>query len=407
MKGFVDEWEKLFKDSFESLKKDVKSRYQIEDDGSGHPRRVAMHKVVDQLPCAVKILELEVDRKRFDHLKDDFCPAINFDFTRMKQLHVNYLGKMKPTDKKFIELLENEFHLNNPKEFVNDFTKDFTIGGTWDGDLSRNFHFLFYDPRKSVDRFILDLCMMFEHTFIPLLINEKEVLPDYNKIYNREPDPILSEKELLSKYVGMTSFVRLEGAKSRAITVDDLQHDVAPIQLIPNVNEHVKRVFDRAKKLYIFGWYVYNFFPVADHYAVLALESAIKHSYFSHFGTDVKIRNKDGNETTISNADYGRVTEFCIFNEDKRWNYRSLWIGKEKFLYRMEDLLDWLVKNKIITKWERKRCHYKMDKRNYLSHPTFSPIYPASEAFRSIEEVAYLINKMFSSINSDQVVITS
>lgn len=397
----MDEWEKLFENSFELLKKDVKSRYRIEDDGSGHPRRVAIHRVIDQLPCAVKILELEVDRKRFDHLKDDFCPAINFDFTRMNQLHVNYLGKMKPADKKFVELLENEFHLNKPEEFVNDFTKDFTIGGTWGENPSNNFHFLFYNPRKNMNRFIIDLSVMFEYTFIPLLINEKEVLPDYNKIYNLKSDPILAEKELLTKYVGMSSFVKMDrDGKTREFTVYDLQKDVADLQLIPNVNEHVKRVFDRAKKLYVFGWYVYDFFPVADHYAVLALESAIKHSYFSHFGTHVTIRNKDGNETTISNADYRRVTEFCTFNEDKHWNYRNLWIGKEKFLYRIEDLLDWLVKNKIITKWERKRCRYKMDKRNYLSHPTFSPIYPAGEVFGTIKEVAYLINKMFSSLHS-------
>ncbi|MGI0062233.1 MAG: hypothetical protein ACREBA_07250, partial [Nitrosotalea sp.] len=363
--------------------------------------------VVDQLPCAVKVLLLEIDRKNHDHLKDDVCPLIYYDFKRINQLSVQYLGKTSSADKKFVEILEKEFHINDTSKFAEQFTKDFTITAQWKEDLSSNFQFLYYDPVNDPQRFAQDLTRLLEETFIPILARGVEVVPDYNKIYSLKPDSILSESEILTKYIGMDSFAVFEDGKSRKFGMFDFQNHVSTIQLIPSVNEHVKRVFDKSKKLYIFGWYVYDFFPVAEHYAVLALESAIKHTYFFHFGTNVTIRNRDGKEATISNADYGRVTEFCIFNDDKSWNYRNLWIGKEKFLHRVDDLLDWLVDNKIITKWERKRCRYKMDKRNYLSHPTFSPIYPAGEAFRSIEEVTSLINKMFSSINSYQPAISS
>lgn len=68
----MNEWEKLFEESFERLKKDIENRYRVEADGSGDPRRVAVRRVVEQLPCAVKILELEVDEKNFDHLKEIF-----------------------------------------------------------------------------------------------------------------------------------------------------------------------------------------------------------------------------------------------------------------------------------------------------------------------------------------------
>lgn len=110
------------------------------------------------------------------------------------------------------------------------------------------------------------------------------------------PDTIISEQELLKKYNHMDIFVKMDKNGVRQIMVKDLQEDMANIQLIPKVNEHVMKVFDRAKKLYVFGWYVYDFFPIANHYAALALESAIKHRYYAHFGRNVKIRNKKGLE---------------------------------------------------------------------------------------------------------------
>jgi len=397
----LNEWEKLFQNAFENAKEYLKKRYPLEDDGSGVPQFVAVRKVTDYLPCGVKVLLLEVDKSKFTHLKDDACPLIHYDFEKMDQISVNYLGKVTPKDSQFLEILEKEFHIRNANRFVNDFTKDYTITAQWEADLSSNLQFVYYNPLNNPKSFEFDLIGIFENTFIPVLAKKIEALPDYNKIYGLEPDPILSEQELLTKYVGMDTFAVLEGNKTRKFGVTDLQKDVAKVQLISNVNEHVKRIFDKAKKLYVFGWYVYDFFPVAEHYATLALESAIKHSYFHHFGSKVTIRNKQGEEAIIGNANYARITEFCKYEKEKGWNIKKLTINNnERFLCYINDLLDWLVNHNIITKWERIRCGYKIDVRNYLSHPTFAPIYPAGTAFRTIEEVAYLINKMFSSLKS-------
>lgn len=393
-----NEWEKLFRNAFDHAKSYVEKRYPLEDDGSGVPDFVAIRKVIDHLPCAIKILLIEVDKNKFNHLKDDVCPLIHYDFEKMNHLAIDYLGKIKPNDKQFVELLEKEFHFSDATKFVDDFIKDYTIKATWKEDLSNNLQFVFYNPLNNPQSFEFDLTQILDDTFIPLLAKKIEALPDYNKIYGLESDAILSESELLTKNVGMDAFVVLEGNKTRKFEVKDFQKHMAKIQLIPTVNEHVKKVFDRAKKLYVFGWYVYEFFPVAEHYATLALESAVKHRYFHHFGGQVTIRNKDGKTETMQNADYSRITELYTFRKEEGWSVNKLTLNSEKFLHRMNDLLDWLVENKIITKWERKRCGYKMDTRNYLSHPTFSPTYPAGNAFRTIEEVSYLINKMFSSL---------
>ena len=393
------DWEKLFQNAFQSVKEHLKQKYPLEEDGSGNPFFVAMRNVVDQIPCAIKVLLLEVDNSKFSHLKDNVCPMIYYDFERMNQLSVNYLGKFTSSDKQFLQILEKEFHFDDAEKFVNSFITDYKIMAQWDEDLSSNLQFIFYNPLNDPTGFEFDLNLIFENTFIPSLAQKVEVLPNYNQIYKLEPDAILSESELLTKNIGMDSFVVMEGNKTRKYAMTDLQKHVATIQLIPNVNEHVKKVFDKSKKLYVFGWYVYGFFPVAEHYATLALESAIKHRYFYHFGNQVIIKSKSGKTETMQNADYSRITELCSFGKEDGWSIHGLTVNGEKFLYHMNELLDWLVVNKIITKWERKRCGYKNDTRNYLSHPTFSPTYPAGTAFRTIEEVAYLINKMFSSQN--------
>lgn len=399
----ISEWEKLFATTFERVKQTLSERYPLEEDGSGSPNFVAIRKAIDQLPCAVKILQLELDKSKHNHLKDDLCPMIHYDFNRMNDFSVKNLGNVIPSDNKFLDILQNEFHIKNVESFVQDFLQEYKIMALIedDEDLSGNFQFLFYDPRNNPEMFVRDLVMLFEFNFIPYVARKIEVVPDYNKQYGLQPDPILSESELLTKHVGMDSFVVSEGNKTRKFEMEDFQKHVAKIQLIPSVNEHVKNVFDRAKKLYIFGWYVYGFFPIAEHYATLALESAIKHRYFQHFGNQITIRNEDGKTETMQNADYSRITELHTFRKKEGWNIRKLMVNNERFLYIMNDLLDWCVKNKIITKWERKRCEYKIDTRNYLSHPTFSPSYPAGKAFKTIEEVAYLINKMFSSLETD------
>ncbi|MBI5377649.1 MAG: hypothetical protein HZA82_03400 [Thaumarchaeota archaeon] len=395
-----NEWEELFQNTFEKAKNYIQNRYPLEDDGSGIPRFVAIRKIIEQLPCPVKILLLNVNKDKFKHLKDSTCPMIYYDLEKKNQIAVTNLGEIDPEDERFVSILEEEFRLTNVQNFVNDFRKEYNITSTWEPNLSGNLQFLFYNPLLDPTEFEIAVTDMLEDTIVPILAKEVNTLQDFNKTHNLKPDEILAESDLLTKYVRMDAFgILAEGGTTRKPNIMDFQKHMANIQLIPTVNEHVKRTFDKAKKLYIFGWYVYDFFPPAEHYATLALESAIRHTYFHHFGTHVTIENQDGKKELIPNADYSRVTTFCEYAE-KDWDVRRLRANGERFRYSMKELLDWLVKKKIITKWERKRCNAKLKTRNYLSHTTYAPIYPGGQSHRTIEETAYLINKMFSSLNS-------
>jgi len=55
--------------------------------------------------------------------------------------------------------------------------------------------------------------------------------------------------------------------------------------------------------------------------------------------------------------------------------------------------VDWLVKEKIITKWEKRQYNTGIDLRNALSHLEFAPIHTPNSA--ALEVVAGRINKLF------------
>lgn len=67
----------------------------------------------------------------------------------------------------------------------------------------------------------------------------------------------------------------------RRYTLEDLVEEVEELQLDGAVPQDVHRVFDVAKKLYVFGYYSYEFFTVANHYAFLALEAGVVLKYES------------------------------------------------------------------------------------------------------------------------------
>ncbi len=88
-----ESWEGFFKIVFAKIKEELVKQYPLETDGSGFPKFVAIRKAIDRFPPSVKILQLEVDRQKYTHLKDDLCPIITYDFDSKKEYSVRYLGK--------------------------------------------------------------------------------------------------------------------------------------------------------------------------------------------------------------------------------------------------------------------------------------------------------------------------
>ena len=223
---------------------------------------------------------------------------------------------------------------------------------------------------------------------------EKEV--DYNALYGLAEDPILPMSEIIEKDPTFGAFVKLSGGEAIGITIEDLQKHISDIQVIPQVPEAVKRVFRIAKELYIFGYFRYIFFTASAHYAYLALESAIKNRYATSLGDRAILTNPTGQRYEIRPPSWERIFEFCKRHREEGWSARKIKVNGEDFPSSMPRLLNWLVANKLVPKWERPRYEAGVYLRHSLSHlESPSVLTPSAQTLRTTVEK---INKLYSNI---------
>jgi hypothetical protein len=63
---------------------------------------------------------------------------------------------------------------------------------------------------------------------------------------------------------------------SRAVELTDHHHDVSAFSLHAEVPKDVAVQFDVARNLYLYAWFVYRFYTVAEHHSLAVLEFALR-----------------------------------------------------------------------------------------------------------------------------------
>lgn len=359
--------------------------YPFEDEGEVSPDIVALRDAIFHLPIPIKILELKVDTLKYPDIKDEICHLIRYDFTKFGVSSVEFLGIIDTSNsKKLAEILAGDFK-GEAEKLAEDFCRELRIIGFGSDNLDIYFQFLRYNIRENFGRYAEDFAMLFLNQTEPgFQASQKfKKIIDYNTLYNLKPDPILSLSEILEE-AGKRTWPKA--------SIEERQQHVANIQLIPPVPEDVRRVFRTAKDLYIYGCFEYLFFTVSQHYAYLALESAIKHRYVKSLGNKAVIVNEERETHIIENPTYERIWKFCKDNK-KRWNFNRVTVNDESFPHNGKLLLEWLVKKGIITKWEQHVYDAGLFLRNTLSHLEFAPIHIPNSGV--LERVAEQINKLF------------
>jgi len=391
MSGEVEEWSNFFDQMFHEAKKQIQKRYRLEEDGSGPPEIVAVREIAANLHCPVRIVDVKIDTNKHKHIQDRICQMIRYDFSQLglASSMVEYLGVVDADDsERFRELFVNSFGLQDG--YFEDFCKDFRTIGFFDDQTNLYVQFSPYDIRKYFNKFVFDfLSHVFDSAVVQRIRETSRKGVDWLSKFKLNPDPIVPYAELvkMDKIVGF--FPRF----SEGTGIEKLQEDTCNIQLMPGVPEEVVRIFRNAKDLYIYGFFRYSFFTIAQHYAFLALESAIKNRYYQSFPKENTLTNERGESVKIGDIDHQRIIDFCRRN---RWNVYKLRINGEKFAFKTSDLLDWLEHKGIVTRWERKLCNRGMDIRNYMSHLTSPSVIMPSHSAQSLAFVADLINRLYS-----------
>ena len=361
-------WNEFFYEVFNELRLKFKEIHPFKEDGEVSPDVVALRDAIFKFPCPVKVLELRFDTAKFAQVKDGIGHILRYDLSRIGEMQVEDYGVM---DVKNIDALKSvlidKFCFS--ESTVADFVSDFKTIGTWDSEkLEYYIHFTQYDIRKCFDEYISELLQIFLYSIHNQLIKKFKRENDFNVLYNLKEDKILP-------WEVFTTREPLLGNLSRKSTVEDLQKDICSIQLIPTVPEEVKRIFKAAKDLYVFGYFRWYFFTISNHYAYLAIESAIRHRYIQWLGEKVVLTSKKGDlRHEMIKPSYERIINFCIQNKKQDWNWHKLKVNGEDFPWKMELLLDCLLKKGIQTKWQRDRLKSAIDKRNTLSHLEFVSI---------------------------------
>ena len=393
-------WGDYFDVAFEKVKTRFGEIYPAGEAGELPPAILVMKNFVHSLPCLVKILELRVDTERHKHIGDEVCQFIGYDFSKVGAPSIAYCGIIDADDTNgFNKFLAEEFALPPSEELARSFCCD--LATTYFSDTARpDIHFQFprYDIRRKPEQYVDDLLQLI--SWVPLSSEtkqkfwEKEV--DYNALYGLAEEPILPMSKIIEKDPTFGAFVTLSWGESIGITIEDLQKHISDIQLIPQVPDRVKRVFRIAKELYIFGYFRYILFTVSAHYAYLAMESAIKNRYAASLGDKAILTNQKGHQYEIRPPSWERIFKFCKRHEKEGWNARKIKVNGEAFPSSMRSLLDWLVENKLVPKWERPQYNAGVFLRDSLSHLESPYVFmPSAQTLRT---TAAKINKLYSNV---------
>lgn len=341
----------FFSEFFENVKEEFKKSTGFKKADELSSGQLALRDAINSLPCPVSIIRLKIDTKRYEEAKNEVYHLIAHDFSGFGESSVRYYGE--------VDLDEIEKRNNSLRDFGLDEQrieglKSFKLIGYGDID---HWHWVWivpYDILEKPEAHAKDFIRSFWETFWHKILQKFERKIDYNSKYGLKSDPVLPLSELLKKDKTFSYFVKLDNYGKSEITIEDLQKSICNIQLIPDVPGEVKKVFNAAKRLYIFGYFEYYFFTISQHYAYLALESALRNRY---------------------NEIYGKPKKFIGLNT----------------------VIKKLVKEGIIPKGEERIYDAGRFLRNSLSHLTDPPIdMPRSD---TLERVAYQINQSYRELS--------
>ena len=237
------EWINFCDNVFEVVKRRFGKSYPIMDEEDTSSSLLALRDAIFSLPCAVKVLELKNDAEKYEHIKDNICQILGYDFSRLGKVSVDYLGIMDAENTDLLRdvLVENlDFGREEATDFVESFCREFKTVGLFDPDKPDLYiQFTFYNILNNQEEYVRELFHLFAIGFLPFVEKFRKDEIDWNSLYGLEKDPILSLSEIIRRDPIMDGFLGLE-------TIEQVQEAISDIQLIPSVPKEKKRVFDRA-----------------------------------------------------------------------------------------------------------------------------------------------------------------
>lgn len=85
--------------------------------------------------------------------------------------------------------------------------------------------------------------------------------------------------DILRPDVRNQTLVSIVDGQARSTTVDDGYPNLLQLELSPKVPENIRKQFDVCRDLMLYAWFVYEFYTVAAHQALVCLEFALREKH--------------------------------------------------------------------------------------------------------------------------------
>jgi hypothetical protein len=374
----ISDWNAFFRLLRGAVNKIAVQHCPLPKDRSGPERVLSIRRALDLLPVAVNIVMLDTEGAEVIRKEGRYAFAIHYDLAKPKTLHVTDHGVIALSDfERHSNLFQSVFKVD-PASLDDLRALRFSAISGYPDIL----HIVLYDPRTQLAQYAYELFDILGSNNITELF---ELEYDFNSKYKLRPDAVLSESELL--FIDEVNSGFFPADRDQAIK--SAQERVASLKMTDRVPAEVARVFNVAKKLYIFGLFEYQFFTVSHHYAYLAIEAAIYHRW-SDTQPKPFVLTHGQDQMTVHNAGRGSVGHFC---EHKGWNRREVKLNGKRFPFTTASLLARLRQSGIITEFQHSQLKTKLKLRNIHSHLEFGPLEMPNSGV--LARAAELINALF------------
>lgn len=393
MKRNGSDWNKVFDSIFEKLKAKFEKDYPGTSYEKSNPAEAAYAEFHRSLPVPVKLMSIRLEPSPLHTVKDGLGYIVSFDLKRLGDSRVVDMGRSSCSLEEFFDILQREFGSTDWQQFPP--TEEFPLSqfSDWDPEQRWFTMFLPFDIRENAESLYSEMWLAFRSSIWMDITTRLTFEISFNREYDLESDEVLPKRELLKPArPGAERWDIQHPEKGRVkLTLRNLQKDVGAIQLIPDVPKGVRDILETAKRLYVFTYFDESFRQVSEHYAALALESALKERYWRGVKQPIELKNRKGETQTLNQASYSHVFRLCV--SDRRWNRRNVKINGKPFLHTTRQLLDFFEEEKLLTRWERDMCRLVITVRNTLSHPSSISTMPSSIGW--LELATRFINTLY------------
>ena len=400
MSAIKIDWNSLFDSHFEKLKKSFEKDHPELSYERSHPSEAAYAELHQSLPVPVRVMGIRLKPSPLHNLEGELCYLVSFVLRQLGDSGVEYLGEKSCSFSDFKNILWTKFGSRVFESFHP--TPEFPINqfSDWDSEKRWFTMFLPFDIVQDSEELYKEMWLSFRSSIWTDLSEYLTFKIDFNQEFDLKPDPIIPKRMLLkAARPGAERYDFWNPEKEfERLTLNSLQEDVQAIQLIQSVPKGTREILGTAKRLYIFAYFNEAFYQVAEHYATLALESALKSRYWDEVKQPITLTDRYGQTRTLNRVDYHHVFQLCI--GDSRWNLRKVKINGEPFLHSQKQLLDFMEKRKLLTNWEREMCFLLLSVRNSRSHPSSISNMPSNRDW--LEMSARFINTLYIELTRKQ-----